>query len=333
MSDADRNSFVSIRIAAEVDTALRRGHPVVALESNVIAHGFRRPGNLAVGREVEQVVRAGGAVPATIAIVDGAVVIGLEDTELQRLATASGVAKVSSRDIAVAVAGGGLGATTISATMALARHVGIGTVASAGLGGVHRGAEDSLDISSDLTELARTGLIVVCAGVKKILDIGRTLEFLETQGTPVIGYGYDRFPAFYCRDSGFPVPVQIDDPRRIAEVARLHRRFAGGGSVLVTHPIPEADALDGDTIEEAIAQALADTAAAGITGSAVTTAVLRAVDDATGGAAAAANRAVLLSTTAAATDIEVARAAIHRTSGPPEPAGPATTGTEPAHVR
>lgn len=332
MPDTYRNGFPPIRITEEIDTALRRGDPVVALESNVIAHGFRRPGNIAVGREVEQVVRDGGAVPATTAIVDGSVVIGLADTELERLATAPGVAKVSSRDIAVALAGGGLGATTISATMALAQRVGIGTVASAGLGGVHRGAEDSLDISSDLTELARTELIVVCAGVKKILDIGRTLEFLETQGTPVIGYRYDRFPAFYCRDSGFPVPVRIDEPARIAEVARLHREFTGSGSVLVTHPIPEADAVDSDTIEVAITQALADAAAAGITGPAVTTAVLRAVDAATGGTAAAANHAVLLSTTVAATEIEVARAAAQRIGGSPEPAARVTTETEPVHA-
>ncbi|WP_280419784.1 pseudouridine-5'-phosphate glycosidase [Nocardia carnea] len=333
MPDADHNGFPSIRFTEEVDIALRRGDPVVALESNVIAHGFRRPENLAVGREVERVVRAGGAVPATIAIVDGSVAIGLDDAELERLATAPAVAKVGSRDIAVAITGAGLGATTISATMALAQHVGIATVASAGLGGVHRGAENSLDISADLTELARTELIVVCAGVKKILDIGLTLEFLETQGTPVLGYRYDRFPAFYCRDSGYPVPVRIDDPHRLAEVARLHRRFAGSGSVLVTHPIPEQDALDSDTIEVAIAQALAGAEAAGITGPAVTTAVLRAVDEATGGTAAAANRAVLLSTAAAATEIEVARAAAQRTIGPPDPAVPATAGTEPAHVR
>lgn len=299
------------RFADEVRDALVRGRPVVALESNVIAHGFRPPANLAIAFEVEDAVRAAGAVPATIAIADGQFVIGCGAAELNVLANPDRpAAKVTGRDIAVTLARKELGATSISATMAIADRAGIATVASAGLGGVHRGAQSTFDISSDLTELARTRLIVVCAGVKKILDAGLTLEFLETQGTPVIGYKSLEFPAFYCRDSGFRTQVRLDEPREIAEAARLHLEFGGSGSVLVTHPIPEADALDGDRIEAAIQQALARAEAERITGPAVTTFVLRAVDAATGGDASAANRAVLISTAAAAAEIESARAAL-----------------------
>ncbi|WP_280273992.1 pseudouridine-5'-phosphate glycosidase [Nocardia wallacei] len=300
------------RLSDEVRDALHTGRPVVALESNVVAHGFRRPANVAIALEVEQAVRDGGAVPATIAVADGHIVVGANSQELERLGTTTDVAKVTSRDLAVALARGGLGATSISATMAVANQVGIATVASAGLGGVHRGAETTMDISADLTELARTRLLVVCAGVKKILDAGLTLEFLETQGTPVIGYRHRGFPAFYCRDSGYDTQVRIDDPHRIAEIARFHRQLAGSSSLLITHPIPAADALDGDAIEAAIRQALARADAEHVTGPAVTTFVLKAVDAATGGAAAAANRAVLISTAAAAAEIEAARAALER---------------------
>ncbi|MFF0488054.1 pseudouridine-5'-phosphate glycosidase [Nocardia sp. NPDC004068] len=309
MPDTDRTAPL-FRFSAEVADTLARGGPIVALESNVVAHGFRYPDNVRIALEVEDAVRAAGAVPATIAVLDGRVVVGASTAELERLATASDVAKVTSRDIAVTLVRGVPGATSIAATMALADRVGIATVASAGLGGVHRGAQTTMDISADLTELARTRLIVVCAGVKKILDAGLTLEFLETQGTPVIGYRYDRFPAFYCRDSGFRAPARLDDPAEIARAAALHLRLGGSGSVLVTHPIPEADALDGDRIEAAITAALARAEAERITGPAVTTFVLRAVDAATGGDAAAANRAVLISTAVAAAEIEAARAAL-----------------------
>ncbi|WP_153343331.1 pseudouridine-5'-phosphate glycosidase [Nocardia aurantia] len=299
------------RFSDEVREALARGRPVVALESNVVAHGFRAPDNLTVALAVEAAVRAAGAVPATIAIAGGRFVVGCGTEELELLSAAGGAAaKVGGRDLAVALARGELGATSISATMAIADRAGIATVASAGLGGVHRGAATSFDISADLTALTRTRLIVVCAGVKKILDAGLTLEYLETQGTPVIGYRHLPFPAFYCRDSGFRTQVALDDPREIAEVARLHLEFGGTGSVLVTHPIPVTDALDGDRIEEAIRQALDHAAAERITGPAVTTFVLRAVDAATGGDASAANRAVLISTATAAAEIESARAAL-----------------------
>ncbi|WP_405164327.1 pseudouridine-5'-phosphate glycosidase [Nocardia sp. NBC_01499] len=298
------------RYSDEVRDALEQRRPVVALESNVVAHGFRWPENVAIAEEVEDAVRAAGAVPATISIADGRIIVGATAHQLETLATATDVAKVTSRDIAVTLARRALGATSISATMAIANQVGIATVASAGLGGVHRGAETTMDISSDLTELARTKLIVVCAGVKKILDAGRTLEFLETQGTPVIGYQHLAFPAFYCRESGYNSQLRIDDPREIAEIARFHWKFSGASSVLVTHPIAAADALDSDTVEAAIQQALAKASTDNISGPAVTTFVLRAVDAATGGAAGAANRAVLISTAQAAATIETARAAI-----------------------
>ncbi|MFI9508904.1 pseudouridine-5'-phosphate glycosidase [Nocardia sp. NPDC052566] len=298
------------RLSDEVRDALAQRRPIVALESNVVAHGFRWPENIAVAQEVEDAVRAGGAVPATISIADGAIVVGADRDELEKLATAKNVAKTTSRDIAAVLAGRRLGATSISATMAIANKLGIATVASAGLGGVHRGAATSMDISSDLTELARTKLIVVCAGVKKILDAGLTLEFLETQGTPVIGYKYLPFPAFYCRESGFDTQLRVDDPHEIADIARFHWRFAGASSVLVTQPIPVEAALDSDAVEVAIQEALERARVEGVTGPANTTFVLRAVDAATGGAAAAANRAVLISTAQAAAEIETARAAI-----------------------
>ncbi len=306
------NTSPLFRFSDEVAETLARGGPVVALESNVVAHGFRYPDNVAIALEVEQAVRTAGAVPATISIADGRIVVGASADELESLATAADVAKVTSRDIAVTLARGAAGATSISATMAIADRVGITTVASAGLGGVHRGAEVSMDISADLTELARTRLIVVCAGVKKILDAGLTLEFLETQGTPVIGYRHIEFPAFYCRDSGFRTQARLDDPAQIARVARLHLELGGSGSVLITHPIPVEDALDGERIEAAIRQALARAEAERITGPAVTTFVLRAVDAATGGDAAAANRAVLISTAHAAAEIEAARSVVEQ---------------------
>lgn len=308
MPDVSTPPSSLFRFSEEVRDALDRGGPVVALESNVVAHGFDRTANAAIALEVEQAVRAGGAVPATIALVDGRIVVGAEPEDIERLTTANDVAKVTSRDIAAVLAGRGLGASSIAATMAIAHRAGIATVASAGLGGVHRGAETSMDISADLTELARTKLLVVCAGVKKILDAGLTLEFLETQGTPVLGYRYREFPAFYCRDSGYRTQARIDDPGEIAEIARLHWQLTTSGSVLVTHPIPAEDALDSGPIEAAIEQALARAAAEQITGPGITPFVLKAVDKVTGGAAAAANRAVLISTARAAAEIEAARA-------------------------
>ncbi|SIR88429.1 pseudouridine-5'-phosphate glycosidase [Williamsia sterculiae] len=309
VSSAGTHTYV---LSTEVEDALHHGRPVVALESNVIAHGYRWPENLEVARAVERVVREGGAVPATVMVESGQVMVGADDAALERFARSEHAAKVTRRDLGIVLAGGGLGATSISATMAIADQIGIRTIASAGLGGVHRGAEHSMDISSDLTELARTELIVVCAGVKMILDAGRTLEFLETQGTPVIGFRHEQFPAFYCRDSGFPTQIRLDHPHQIAETARRHWGFPHSGSILVTHPIPREDALDSARIELAIDEALASAKDTGVVGAGITPFVLRAVDAATGGEARAANRAVLLSTAAAATEIEVARATSER---------------------
>jgi pseudouridine-5'-phosphate glycosidase len=312
-SSFDSSSAV-FRFADEVADALERHVPVVALESNVIAHGFRHPDNLAIAGEVEGVVRAAGAVPATLAVLDGHIIVGASAQQIERLATAPKVAKVTSRDLAISLLGNGAGATSISATMTIAHQVGIATVASAGLGGVHRGAEISMDISSDLTELARTRLIVVSAGVKKILDAGRTLEFLETQGTPVIGYRQREFPAFYCLDSGFSTQLGVDDPGEVARISLLHWAVSATGSVLVTHPIPAAEALDPDRVEAAIEAALRQAQDKGITGPAITTYVQQAVDAATDGATSAANRAVLLSTARAGAEIEVARATLEHGS-------------------
>jgi pseudouridine-5'-phosphate glycosidase len=308
------SSSTVFRFSAEVADALQRHLPVVALESNVIAHGFRHPDNLTIAGEVEDVVRAAGAVPATLAVLDAHIIVGASTPQIERLATAPKVAKVTSRDLAISLLGNGVGATSISATMTIAHQVGIATVASAGLGGVHRGAEISMDISSDLTELARTRLIVVSAGVKKILDAGRTLEFLETQGTPVIGYRQREFPAFYCLDSGFGTQLRVDDPGEVARIWLLHRSVSATGSVLVTHPIPATEALNPDRVEAAIEAALRQARDKGITGPAITTYVQQAVDAATDGATSAANRAVLLSTARAGAEIEVARATLEHGS-------------------
>src|SRR5690606_32624173 len=219
--------------------ALAEGRAVVALESTIISHGMPYPQNLETARSVEAKVREHGAIPATVAVVDGMLRAGLDDATLARFGDDKAVIKASSRDLAAAMTGRLSAGTTVSATMRIAELAGIGTFATGGIGGVHREAETSFDISADLTELGRTGTAVVCAGVKSILDIGKTLEYLETQRVPVIAFGTDEFPAFYTRQSGFKVELRLDTPEAIAETIALHRRLGSGTGLLIANPIPE----------------------------------------------------------------------------------------------
>lgn len=278
--------------SAEVAAALADGRPVVALESTILAHGLPRPDNRAAAGRLEAAVRAAGAVPATVAVLDGRLKAGLSAAELDRICNAPGLAKLSSRDLGPALAAGGSGATTVAATMTVAHAAGIAVFATGGIGGVHRGAEHSFDVSADLAALARIPVAVVAAGAKAILDLPRTLEMLETLGVPVAGYGTDRFPAFWCRDSGLAVPHRADAPAAMAALLRAHWSLPSAGGVLVANPCPEAAALDRTAVETAIAAALAAAEVNEITGPAVTPFLLARVVEATGGASLAANLAL-----------------------------------------
>ncbi|MBL8687559.1 MAG: pseudouridine-5'-phosphate glycosidase [Rhodospirillaceae bacterium] len=282
-----------IAVNPEVQAALSASRPIVALESTIIAHGLPYPENLSLARELEGIVRAEGATPATIALIGGRIRVGLDDAQFEILATSRDVAKVSRRDMAAVLASGRLGATTVAGTMIAARLAGIPVFATGGIGGVHRGAETSFDISADLDELAQTQVLVVTAGAKAILDLPKTLEVLETRGVPVVGFGTDTFPAFWCRSSGLRLPLRLDSAEDVARAFDLHRRLGLPSGIVVANPIPEADALDRDMIERAIAAALADADAAGISGKDVTPYLLKRIVDATSGASLRANLALV----------------------------------------
>ncbi|MBY6262978.1 pseudouridine-5'-phosphate glycosidase [Azospirillum sp. 412522] len=278
----------------EIADALAAKRPVVALESTVISHGMPYPQNLETARALEAEVRAAGAVPATIAVMDGRIRVGLDDAALERLATAGPAArKLSRRDLPIALAAGGIGATTVAATMIGARLAGISVFATGGIGGVHRGAETSFDISADLDELARTSVCVVCAGAKSILDLAKTLEVLETRGVPVLGFGTDEFPAFYSRRSGLAVDHRCDNVRQVADILRAKWQLGLEGGVLLANPIPAADELDADAMEAAVAQALADAGSRQIKGKDITPHLLAALERLTGGRSLTANVALI----------------------------------------
>lgn len=278
----------------DVAAALKRGNPVVALESTIITHGMPYPQNVETARAVEAAVRAEGAVPATIAVLDGDLRIGLDSEELEDLAQAKDVAKLSRADLAVAMAEGRTGATTVAATMIAARVVGIDVFATGGIGGVHRGAETSFDISADLGELAETAVTVVAAGVKAILDIPKTLEVLETRGVPAIAVGQDDFPAFWSRSAGIPAPLRFDDPAQIA-AAHLRRAALGiPGGQLVANPIPAVDEIPRDRIDPIITAALRAAEASGVTGKDVTPYLLQSIFERTDGESLRANIALVL---------------------------------------
>ena len=296
-----------LQIAPAVAAALAAGGPVVALESTIISHGMPYPRNLETARRVEAIIRDAGAVPATIAVLDGRLRVGLDDAELERLATEAGLAKLSRRDLPIALATGGSGATTVAATMIVAAAAGIAVFATGGIGGVHRGGESSLDISADLEELARTPVAVVCAGAKAILDLPRTLEYLETRGVPVIGFQTAVFPAFYTRDSGLPVDHRAGSADEVARIMAAQWQLGGGGLV-VANPIAPAEELDPAVIDEAIATALEEAERDGIRGKAVTPYLLERLEALTGGISLAANIALVLDNAAVGAAIAVAYA-------------------------
>lgn len=282
---------MNLAIQDEVKKALRTHTPVVALESTLITHGLPYPTNLDVARALEQEVREAGATPATIAILKGAITVGLNDEQLTGLARATDVRKCSRRDLALAVARQKDGATTVAGTMIVAEAAGLDVFATGGIGGVHRG--HPFDISADLEELAQTSVMVVCAGAKAILDLPLTLEALETRGVPVIGYGTDSFPCFYSRDSGLAIDLRCDTPEDIAATWRAHTALGLKGGMLVTVPVPEEDALPWAVSEGAVESALAEADAAGIQGKDVTPFLLARVSELTGAASMEANIALL----------------------------------------
>jgi pseudouridylate synthase len=273
-----------LNIAPEVQEALQNGQAVVALESTIISHGMPWPRNLDTALRVESEVRAAGAIPATCAIINGRLCAGLDQEKLEKLARkGQNVPKASRRDLAWLVSSGRSGATTVAATMIIAHQAGIRVFATGGIGGVHRGAAQSMDISADLQELARTPVAVVCAGAKSILDIGLTLEYLETMGVPVIGYQTDDFPAFYTRKSGFGVDFRLDTPADIAALLRAQDHLGLQNGAIIANPVPEASEMDAELIERAIQEALRQADAAGVKGKAITPFLLAAVERITGG--------------------------------------------------
>jgi len=291
-----------------VKAALDAGGPVVALESTIITHGMPYPANLETARAVEAVVRDNGAVPATIAVIDGALHVGLSDGELERLAQAKDVVKASGRDLAAVMVRKGSAGTTVSATMRIADLAGIKIFATGGVGGVHRGAEQSFDISADLTELGQTGTTVVCAGVKSILDIPKTLEFLETQRVPIIAYGSDDFPAFFTRASGEKADHRLDSPEDIAAAMIAHEQLGSGTGILIANPIPEADALSPDFIDGTIADAVAEAEERSIQRKDVTPFLLARINKLSGGKSLVANIALVKNNAALAARMAVAHA-------------------------
>jgi pseudouridine-5'-phosphate glycosidase len=298
-----------LAVAEEVAGAVAAGQPVVALESTIITHGMPYPQNLEMARNVEAVIRQRGAVPATIAIMDGRLEVGVAGPALERLAQAGGAAaKASRRDVAALLAKGGLAGTTVATTMQIAALAGIEVFATGGIGGVHRGAEQSFDISADLEELARTPVAVVCAGAKSILDIAKTLEVLESLGVPVLGYRSDDFPAFWARSSGHPVDHRFDEPAALAAAIALQFDLGMGG-VLVANPIPESHALEAVEIETHIAEALRGAEREGITRKDLTPFLLKRIFELTEGRSLVANIALVEHNAAVAADLASALSA------------------------
>jgi pseudouridine-5'-phosphate glycosidase len=291
-------------VMSEVETALEQGRPVVALESTVISHGLPYPSNLEIAQELEAVIRAEGATPATIAVLGGQVHVGLEPAHLERLAQGRDVRKVSRRDLPLVVGLGLDGATTVSATMFVAHAAGIELFATGGIGGVHRG--HPFDVSADLTELGRTPVTVVCAGAKAILDLALTREVLETQGVPVIGYGGESMAAFYSRSSGLPADVRVDTPQEVARIIRARRELGLRSALLVTVPVPAEDEIPPAEMEDAIAQATREADAQGITGAALTPYVLARLAELTQGRSVRTNVSLLRNNARVAACIAVA---------------------------
>ena len=282
-------------LSPEVAEAFREGKPVVALESTIISHGMPYPQNVETALKVEATIRENGAVPATIAVIGGRLKAGLTPEQIEYLGKKGrGVAKASRRDLPVLVAKGQDGATTVTTTMIIAAMAGIKVFATGGVGGVHRGAETTMDISADLEELAQTPVMVICAGAKSILDLGLTLEYLETKGVPVIGYGTEELPAFYTRKSGFKVDYRLDTPEELAAAFRAKMEMGLKGGMLVTNPIPEEYSMDPDRINAAIDEAVTEAKEKGIQGKETTPFLLARIKDLTGGDSLASNIQLVL---------------------------------------
>ena len=302
-------------LSAEVKKALAAGKPVVALESTIITHGMPYPQNLEMAQNVEAVIRKHGATPATIAIMDGKFKVGVTPEDLERLARVGGkAAKASRRDVVALLASGEIAGTTVATTMMAAEWAGIEVFATGGIGGVHRGAEVTFDISADLEELSRTPVAVVCAGAKSILDIPKTLETLETNGVPVLGYGTDEFPAFWARSSGQKVDHRLDGAKQAARVIALQFELGLGG-VLVANPIPESHAMDPQAIEARIAEAIADAEAQGVSRKELTPYLLKRIFELTEGKSLVANIALVENNAAVAADIAVALSKLDKPKG------------------
>jgi len=293
---------------AEVRQALADGKPVVALESTIITHGMPFPDNVETARQVEADIRAEGAIPATIAVLDGKIRIGLDDDDLDRLAKADDVMKCSRADLSFAVASGRPGSTTVAATMMAAEAAGIAVFATGGIGGVHKGAEETFDVSADLDELGRTPVLVVCAGAKALLDIPKTLEVLETRGVPVIAYGTDELPAFWSRGSGLSAPYRLDTAEEIARLLKVRAGFGGHGGVLIANPVPEESEIPRDEMAGHIATAIDQANRDNIKGKDVTPYVLGAILDLTGGRSLVTNIALVRNNARLAAKIAVAAA-------------------------
>jgi pseudouridine-5'-phosphate glycosidase len=301
---------MKMRISPEIEAARQAGSAMVALESTLISHGLPHPDNIEVARSAEAAVRDGGAVPATMAVLDGVAHVGLDDDVINRLATASGVVKLSRRDLPVALSGASampaVGATTVSATMILAHQAGIPVFATGGIGGVHRGVTDSMDISADLFELSATPVATICAGPKAILDLPRTREYLETMGVTLVGYRCDDMPAFWARSSGQPVDIRVETPQDIAKVIAARGDLGIGGAVLVCNPVAEEAAIDLDVIEGWIDSCI-DAAPAG---AAATPWLLAEIARRSGGQSLAANKRLIIDNAALAGRVAAALAAI-----------------------
>ena len=298
-------------ISPEVSEALASGKPVVALESTIISHGMPYPQNVETALHVESIIRENGAVPATIAIIGGRLKAGLSRDEIEHLGKAGySVPKASRRDLPILAAKGSDGATTVTTTMMIAHMAGIKVFATGGIGGVHRGAETTMDISADLEELAQTPVMVICAGAKSILDLGLTLEYLETKGVPVIGYGTEELPAFYTRRSGFGVDYRLDTPEELARAFSVQRELGIKGGMLVTNPIPEEYSMDKAVIDAAIEKALAEAAEKGVHGKETTPFLLAKIKDITGGDSLASNIKLVYNNAALAAKTAAALAAM-----------------------
>lgn len=295
-----------LEIHPEVQEALQNGRAVVALESTIISHGMPYPQNVEMAQKTEGIIRERGAVPATIAILHGKIKIGLTEEELELFATEKGIRKVSRRDLPYVLARGEHGAVTVAGTMICAAMAGIRFFVTGGIGGVHRGYEEDMDVSADLEEVARTDVTVVCAGAKAILDLPRTMEYLETKGVPVIGYQTDELPAFYTRTSGIALAMRADEPEEIAAMHRAKEQAELSGGMLVCNPIPEADSLDGETMNTLIEEAIAESKIRGVRGKDVTPFLLDYLVQKTEGKSLAANLALVYNNAALGANIAVA---------------------------